>query len=412
MGAELQRVLPTPGTIDASTVVENLRRAQHQLAPFHDEVVALCAELARRLRRHPDVRRQPALGALAWWIRPAGVERLRRHWEAISAVEGTIRVPRGVVFHVPPTNVDTMFVYSWLLAALAGNANVVRLSPAAVEATGPLLDTLADVVSGYPSVAATTAVVSYGHDHAVSAALSQGDVRVLWGGDATIAALRAVPLAPHATELAFADRFSFAVLDAAAVLASDDATIGALADGFVNDAYWFDQLGCASPRLVVWVGDEQVTSTAAGRFGGALRARVAQRDERVPVSAVLAKLVHAASIAADGHLTSVEWQDNDVTVADLDDLRNTPRDGPGGGLFYRARIDRVDDLVTHVTRRDQTLTTFGIAGSDLQRLARLLGARGVDRIVPVGQALTFGNHWDGLDLLHAFSRSRVVEVGP
>jgi len=412
MGVEVRRVLPGPGLIDAVTLVADLRRAQHQLSPFHDEVVSLCADLARRLRRHPEVRRQPALGALAWWIRAAGIERLRRHWDAIAAVDGTVRVPRGVVFHVPPTNVDTMFVYSWLLAALAGNANVVRLSPGAVETTGPLLDTLAATLADHPMVAASTAVVSYGHDDAVSAALSQGDVRVLWGGDGTIAALRSVPLAPHATELAFADRFSFAMLDAGAVLGADDATVSVLVDGFVNDAYWFDQLGCASPRLIVWVGDDETTATAAERFISALRVQVVRRPERVPTSAVVAKLVHAASVAADGHVTAFDWQDNDVTVADLDDLRNTPRDGPGGGLFYRARIDRIDDLVDHVTRRDQTLTTFGFESTDLHRLAQTLGARGIDRIVPVGQALTFANHWDGLDLLHAFSRTRVVEVGP
>ena len=39
-----------------------------------------------------------------------------------------LRFPRGLVFHVPPANVDTIFVYSWALSALAGNSNVVRIS--------------------------------------------------------------------------------------------------------------------------------------------------------------------------------------------------------------------------------------------------------------------------------------------
>ncbi|MFC6804089.1 acyl-CoA reductase [Deinococcus caeni] len=37
-------------------------------------------------------------------------------------------MPRGLVFHVPPANVDTIFIYSWLMSVLAGNRNVIRLS--------------------------------------------------------------------------------------------------------------------------------------------------------------------------------------------------------------------------------------------------------------------------------------------
>src|SRR5229473_1854189 len=47
---------------------------------------------------------------------------------------GVRRFPRGLVFHVPPANVDTIFVYSWALSALAGNRNVVRISPRAAGA--------------------------------------------------------------------------------------------------------------------------------------------------------------------------------------------------------------------------------------------------------------------------------------
>ena len=35
--------------------------------------------------------------------------------------------PRGLVFHLPPQNVETVFLYSWALSYLAGNANIVRL---------------------------------------------------------------------------------------------------------------------------------------------------------------------------------------------------------------------------------------------------------------------------------------------
>ena len=60
--------------------------------------------------------------------------------------------PRGLVFHVPPANVDTIFVYSWALSALAGNPNVVRISSrsagAADACSTTLNETLGDAAPG------------------------------------------------------------------------------------------------------------------------------------------------------------------------------------------------------------------------------------------------------------------------
>jgi len=408
---EVDQLLPERAPVDADALVRQLRQAQRELRPFHPEVVAFAGELARRLRRLPTVRDHPALGALAFWIRPTSVERLRAEWDA-GARPGRARVPRGVAFHIPPTNVDTLFVYSWLLSALVGNANVVRLSRAAADAGGPLLEVLADVVAAHPLVARTTAVVTYGHEEPVTAALSRADVRVIWGGDDTVAAVRAVPLAPHATELAFPDRFSLVLLDAPAVAALDDGALGELAGRFYNDAYWFDQMGCASPRAVVWRGGERDATAAQQRWFDALAAVVEAKGYDVATGAVLAKLTHASDVASHGALAGLDWRRNPVTVGTVRRLGELPRDSPGGGLFYTARVERLEELAEVVQRRDQTLTTYGFDEAELTALAVALNGRGIDRIVPVGEALSFDHLWDGVDLLAAFSRLVVVKVAP
>jgi hypothetical protein len=383
--------------------IERLRAAQRGLTPFNDDVVAFAADLSRNLRRHPEVREHPALAALAFWIRTSNVETMRRDWNARPGV----RMPRGVVFHIPPTNVDTLFVYSWLLAALAGNANVVRLSPAATV-PGPLRAVLDDTLGAHPRIAATTELLSYGHDDAITEALSTADVRVVWGGDDTVAAIRRIPLAVHATELAFPDRFSLAAFDADAVLHND---VAELASRFFNDAYWFDQLGCASPRLVVWRGSEAETIEAAQRFYDALDTELVRRDHTSATGAVIAKLVHAADAAAAGAVDRVDWSHNDRTIAHLRDLDSIVRDGPGGGLFYDVRVDDLADLAPHVVRRDQTLTHYGFTARELDDFAQRCNGQGIDRIVPVGQALAFDRIWDGYDLLDSFTRCVVVDPG-
>jgi len=61
-------------------------------------------------------------------------------------------------------------------------------------------------------------------------------------------------------------------------------------------------------------------------------------------------------------------------------------------------------LADILTSKDQTLCYFGFNRDDLTQLARILPTRSIDRMVPVGRALAFSHVWDGVDLLHAFSR--------
>src|SRR5262245_19722913 len=81
--------------------------------------------LARRLLAPSSARRFPELASLGFFLRRGEVEKLL---DSAQPAMGQLRFPRGLVFHVPPANVDTIFVYSWALSALAGNANVVRIS--------------------------------------------------------------------------------------------------------------------------------------------------------------------------------------------------------------------------------------------------------------------------------------------
>lgn len=408
--ADVRQLLPEPADLVAADLVAELRTAQRNLEPFAPAVVEFAADLSRRLRRDPSTRAAPALLALSFWIRPASIQRLQDDWDAaVTADPSLVRVPQGVVFHIPPSNVDTLFVYSWLLSALCGNANIIRLSESAVENSAPLIEAVGEALRAHPAVARTTSIVVYGHERSVTEALSGGDVRVIWGGDQTVQAIRAIPAAPSTSELAFPDRYSMCLLDSASVVALDDEQMTGIAQRFFNDAYWFDQLGCASPRLVVWHGTEDAADAARPRFHKALRAEiVAKGADEVPTSAVIAKLVHAADAAAAGAVSEVDWSHNEMTTARLDELDRLARDSPGGGLFYELVVDDIDELLPFVTRQDQTLTHYGLGQEALVAFARRLGARGIDRIVPVGEALTFGRYWDGRDLLASFTRTLPV----
>lgn len=402
--------LPTPELfVDATDhdrlagVLERVTAAP-LLRPFSEEAIGLAADLSRRLRRAG--RRAPELQALGFWLRPAELHRLARDFAALEATGG-LRAPRGTVFHVPPANVDTIFVYSWLLALLTGNRNVIRVSQRVREQAPLLLDVVTSALAeaDHAAVAAGTAFVTYGHQPEVTTTLSAAsDVRVIWGGDAAVRAVRATPLPVHAVELTFPDRFSMSALRASAYLGLEDGPRDALAERFFNDAYWFDQMGCSSPRLVVVVGDESSARSATDDFFARVRRAVAAKGYQTDVGGALAKMTYGYQAAMDHRVGAYHHLANEVVLLELDGLDDVRGDFAGGGIFHVVRLDSLHDLVRFVRRQDQTLSHFGFDRVELVDLARALNGAGIDRMVPIGQALDFNRIWDGHDLLAAMTR--------
>lgn len=378
--------------------------------PYGDEILALCAEFSKRLGR--AARGMPELQALAFWMRRAELVRLRDQFAALAS-DNLRLVPRGVVLHVPPANVDTIFVYSWLLSALAGNVNVVRLSSRQTPQTTLIREVLTEVLAEAPeSLSHSTIMVSYGHEQEITTALSQlCDVRVIWGGDRTVNAVRQSPLPVHATELTFPDRFSMSALGTRAWLEADEATRAMQIEKFFNDSYWFDQLGCSSPRLVTWVGGTDAEAQeAADTFFTDLRAMVQAKSYEVEAATAIAKMTFSYGSALDHDLAGRQVWGNEVTVLELDRFDDVRGEFCGAGLFWSLHVAELAELAPQVRRADQTLSHFGIGRDALLAFAASVNGRGIDRVVPFGEALTFNRFWDGHDLLQAFLRRVWVDA--
>ncbi|MCB9947905.1 MAG: gamma-glutamyl phosphate reductase [Rhodospirillaceae bacterium] len=384
------------------------------LAPFSAEAAAFTRALSLAILRDHAMQAYPELMALAHWLRPAHVEEMRRDFECRN--QGRVRRARGLAVHFAPANVDTLFVYSWVVSLLAGNAGVLRLS----TRTGPQLDVLLGILGRclddetHGAVRQRLLVVRYPHDDAVSAELSRVcDVRVIWGGDDTVRALRSLPLPPRAVDLAFGDRLSAAVLSARAILAAAGADWAAVVDGFANDAFWFDQQACASPRLVVWTGSQQQAAEARERFWPAVQAVVAARGWSLLPAQQMARLTAAHAMAAAGGAASLEpgtaagparlalrrW---DATLGDLHG---------GNGLFLEMTVPGLGQAFALFDRKVQTVGVHGFDRGEIEQALGRLPAGAVDRIVPVGEALAFDYVWDGSDLFDQFTREVAIRVG-
>src|ERR1700678_2312947 len=153
--------------------------------------VSIWSRASRRLFLGPDDRpllapRRPTPSApaahCAFWTRRAALAKIAANFAARVPQHALAR-PRGLVFHLPPQNVETVFLYSWALAYLAGNANIVRLPQgisarmrAIVDLFLERLDAAGDesqLFVHYPSQGNLGAKIS-----------ARSDARVVWGGDA------------------------------------------------------------------------------------------------------------------------------------------------------------------------------------------------------------------------------------
>jgi hypothetical protein len=273
-----------------------------------------------------------------------------------------------------------------------------------------LRETLAEAAE--PARSSTT-VVSYDHDREPTEALSaQCDVRVIWGGNQTVDTIRRSPLAPHAKDVAFPDRYSLCAIQADAYVGIPEEQKEYLADQFFNDSYWFDQLACSSPRLVVWCGaDVSVASSASADFFPRLAIVAERRQYTLPAATTMQKFVFACSTVLGSPIESCRL-DKGLSVLTLSTLDNFPQDHPGGGLFLEVHMPSLLDLAPFLNRRHQTLTAFGFADKELNGFVRQLNGKAVDRIVPIGHALQFHRFWDGYDLLQEFCRCVYVEPSP
>ena len=355
--------------------------------PVADEtVIAFCAALSQRLlslgREWPD------LAALGFWLRPVA---LNVHLQGYVS-----RSPLGLTLHLVPSNVPTLGVFSWLLALLTGNSAIVRLSRRQDPVQQQLLAECAALLAEpqWQAIADRVRFIRYGHDETITAALSaRCDLRVVWGGDSTVTAIRAIALPPQARELVFPDRRSLAVLDVANWRTLDTASRQRQQAALAQDISQFNQQACASPTTLVWLGDWRESERA--ELLTALAAPFAAESANG-----MARLVNSQLALATGEAQRLELAGT-LTLLQASNLQ--PSISVGGGVLLERYYAELDEWLA-AGDRVQTCVCLGIPAATVAASLRQYPGTRIDRLVAPGQALAFDWFWDGQDLLAAMSR--------
>lgn len=384
---------PTNGSFEE--VLSNLKNTTLN-RPFDEEVLEFIQRLSKRFVR---MRHLPEVVALGYWLRKANVRQMQAQFE--NSMEGKFIRARGLCFHIAPSNVDTIFVYSWMLSLLAGNKNIIRIS--SKSEVNDVLRVILDELENVEKVAKQTMICTYGRGENATEIISAAcQTRVIWGGDTTVNAIRSVPLAPLANELAFPDRFSLAVFNAEKLCKLSEKALDALLEQFYNDVFWFDQMACSSPRLVVWVGQ------SSKAFWQKFEKKIMAKQYELLAATQVLKYTTSLQLAAENYVGKVEPSIYFSRVQLVKLPTNVREQHCGGGLFYEYEVNTLTDLAQVIIDKDQTIAYFGFESPELAQLVQIIPTRGIDRIVPIGQALDFSGVWDGQSFLTSFTREVVI----
>lgn len=363
--------------------------------PQDPRILSFIGTLSSELMRSELAKGFPELIALGFWLRASNIKayyaQLGDDWFK----------PVGLVVHYAPNNVDTQFVYSWVCSLLMGNRNLIRLG----SQTSPLQQALLEIIekvlclAEHQAIANTNVFCRFERDASVSLDIAlAADARVIWGGDDSVSAIKRLPTKARCRDISFANRFSFVVINGDGL---SDANIASVCEGLKRDMAAFSQQACSSPRYVFWLGSNALKDMFFSELGSMLPfAGINQRNEQLVYAQWLKATNQATLIKQYGSLCIVDV-DNEKDIVKGNEVIDTH---PGQQILLHVQLDNLAGLQPYLNNKTQTLSYWGLEQAELIKFLSLPSITGVDRIVPVGQALTFSPIWDGYELLSQLSR--------
>jgi len=369
--------------------------AQH---PYCNEVCKFLGDLSKKLDVKKMNQEFPDIKALSFWCRKANIENLKKKY-----ISNETRLGLGIIFHITPSNIPTNFMYSLIFGLLTGNSNIVKVPSKKFKQIDFICSKINELLKKkYKSLSKRISIIRYKDNDELTESISlQCNARLIWGGDKTINAIRKIDLNPRALELTFSDRYSISVIDTKSLNKKNKCA--RLVERFYNDTFVVDQNACSSPQLILWHGKEN--KKIQEKFWNLL-ADLVSKKYLPPETSIIEKYNQLCeNIISLKNINSYKIYKKLVYVVSLNNLDKDIYKLRGKwGYFYEFNIDNLEELKKTVNTKFQTLSYYGLSKSYLENFFRNTNLEGIDRVVPIGQALDINLFWDGYDINKILTR--------
>lgn len=375
-------------------------RKQDPLNIFDERVLSFIGDLAQELKSCKEIVDLPDLQTFSFWARKNNLSLMKNKYGESMARRGL-----GVAFHITPSNVPTNFLYSLVFGLLSGNANIIRLTSKDYPQIRVVTDTLNLIKNKqrHLEVLNRICLIRYEKiDSITESILNFSDIKILWGSDETLQLIRGLKQPVDCRELLFINKHSISLLSADYLIELNQkrkSEYETFIKEFYRDTFLFDQNGCSSPTHVYWVGSEKQVILVRKFFWQDLQAFI-KSNYSLDYGLSMRKFTEACKFLAQnptvelfyhfGNWLYLFWFNSDHLTSNSERLRF--------GSFIESRIDSLTQFANQVDNRVQTVTYKGFKLENIMDLVKSNPKSGIDRIVPVGTAISMDINWDGMDI--------------
>ncbi len=380
-------------------LVGNKKFENLSIKPFDDVVCNFLSSLSKNINNSNLLKDYSDIKTFAFMCRKSNIEKLKS-----KINQNEFRRGLGLLFHITPSNIPTNFAYSLLFGVLSGNTNVIKVPSKKFPQIDLICKFINVTLKKYKKVRKMINIVRYqNNDEFTKSISSKCDGRLIWGGDKTINEIRKFPMKEISRDIAFANRNSICLMNSSEILKLNKKDLNRLVQKFYNDTFLVDQNACSSPHVIFWYGNK--TNKAKIKFWTELHyfaksnynleyASSFYKYDRL-LSDILTNTNYINHTNYGGYIYCINLKNKHINLTDLVSR---------WGYFYQFDIKNINMVLNFSNNNTQTLTYFGFKKEMILKNFDLKYFKGIDRIVPVGQALDINLNWDGYDVINALTR--------
>ena len=369
--------------------------------PFSDLVIDFLNDLSNELKSRKETYLYPSLIYLIIWASKKNVKKLEKQFKS-----NEIRLGRGLIFHICPSNVPTNFIYSFFFGLLSGNSNIVKIPSKKFREKEIILSTVKSLFKKkkFYILKNSNGFIEYKNEiETIKKISSICDGRVIWGGDKTINEIRKVWIPERTIEITFSDRYSLSIININQLKKTKASEIKLLANKFFYDGYTMNQLACNSPHFVFWVGKKNIN--VQSYFWSELNKIVEKKFSFDEIHVIDKYTNLIENIVNQKNFQNLKTFKNNLYIIDPNrNVKKIENFRGVNGTFFQKNINQINDLKNFISKKCQTVSYFGFTKKQLELFILNSNLLGVDRLVPIGKALGIDIIWDGYEVVKSLSR--------
>ena len=375
--------------------------------PFNKLCIDFLEDFSKKLKDYKELKSYPDLIYLMYWCRKERIKKLE-----LSLTDNQYRLGRGLIFHICPSNVPTNFVYSLFFGLLSGNSNIVKISSENSKEKSIIISILKNIFDKrkYKVLKNSNILTEYNASNTKKTEFfsSVCDARVIWGGDKTINDIRKFWIPEKSIDITFADRYSISVINLEILKNLNLNKLKILAKKFYYDSYLMNQAACNSPHFVFWVGKKN--TKLQNIFWKELNEAVENNFIFDDIHIIDKYTNLMKNIIEHNNFNKINMYKNNLYIIDVNKKVNSIENIRGkNGTFFQKNINYLSKIKHFISKKCQTLTYFGFKKKELEVFLLNNNLSGIDRAVPVGNALNINPIWDGFNVLNELSRIITIE---